>query len=498
LILLMACFNFTNLGTAGAASRAKEIGVRKAIGASRKILIGQFLTESVLIAFIAFPLAVVLTEILTPLAGKFFDRNIAINYLTDWKYLGMIMGLVALTGLFSGSYYALTVSRFNPVAVLSQKTNFSSSKSPFRKILITFQFVIFTGMIISSIVMYSQMEFLSGTDLGYKKENVLNLQIPYGIERDRATFKQMLTQVRGVRSVSINSTTPPFMGNILFYSYTAVSENKEYEMILIECDENYRDALGLRMAKGEFFTGDDMKNSNDKAVINETAAKIFGINTIGYTESKTGEPLNVIGIVKDFNINDLYGKIEPIIMRAGNRASNNYTIRIDGRAVPRVMERIQDTWKEFYPELPFEYKFLDDEYDARYRDDMRLSKMIGFFTGVALFIAVIGLFGISAYSASKRMKEIGIRKVFGASVGQMVFLLNKEVLLISSLGSLIAFPLAYYLMNKWLESFAYKIELDYGIFLASFALSLLIGIAAVSSQAFKAAAANPINSIEAE
>lgn len=498
IILLMACFNFINISVAGAASRAKEIGVRKTIGAGRGALIKQLLTESVLIAFMALPIAIILTEILTPPAIEFFDREIGINYISDWKYLTAALALVMAAGLFSGSYYAFAASRFNPIEALSNKINFASSKSSFRRILITLQFAVFTGMIICSIVMYNQMNYLSDADLGYNKENVLKLRIPNGIDAQPQTFKKILSETPGVNCVSINSTTPPSMGNIVYSRFGIPSEKKLYDVNEIQCDENYMKVLGLELIKGEFFSEEDCNTENDKIILNESAAKVFGINSLGYVHSKTGETWHVIGIIKDFNIADLYGAVGSMVMRTGNDFRANYTLRISGKGVPQTMERIQKQWSGFYPDIPFEYQFVDEEYDARYRDDMHLSQMIGFFTGVALYIAVIGLFGISAYSASQRMREIGIRKVFGASVKQLVFLLNKEVLIISIIGSIIAFPLSYYLTEKWLNTFAYKIELGFGIFASAFGLSLLIGLAAVSSQAFKAAIANPIESIRSE
>ncbi|HEX3073288.1 MAG TPA: FtsX-like permease family protein [Ignavibacteriales bacterium] len=497
LILLMACFNFINMSTAGAAARAKEIGIRKTIGADKWSLIKQLLSESFLTAFIAFPLAVLLTEILTPMAAKLFDRDFDASIITNWKYLGLTFLIVLFTGIFSGSFYAVSASKYNPIQALNNKLNFNSAKSPFRRALITLQFIVFTGMIICSIIMFDQMEYISAADLGYKKENVLNLNIPYGIDAKSETFKEILKQVPGVRNVSINSTTPPAMGNFLATTYKLPAEEKELVVNVIFCDENYKDALGLNMVKGEFFSG-PFRENNEMIVLNEAAAKLFRINSPGYAQSPRGENWNVTGIIKDFNITDLYGKIGPVIIKFSRDFISNYTVRINGKETRGVMEKLQQKWSEFYPDLPFTYKFIDEEYDARYRDDMRLSQMIGFFTGAALFIAVIGLFGISVYSASQRMKEIGIRKVFGASIRQIMVMLNKEVFVISIIGSVIAFPLAYYLMSKWLETFAYRIKIGYEDFILAFVLSFTIGIAAVSFQAFKAAIANPIDSIRSE
>ena len=509
-IIVLACVNFMNLATAQSARRSKEIGVRKVLGSQRQQLIKQFLTEAILFTSIATVFALILSMLSLPFFNQISGKEISINALLNPQILLIILGLSILTAFLSGIYPALYLTSFKPVSVLNGNFNVSSPKSSFiRNGLVVFQFVIAITMVISTIVVYTQLKYAQNRELGYDKENLVILNNAEKMESSEETFRQELMMLPQVKSSTISSDmlTKSSFGD--FYVPEAINPNehiaKDLALGSYLVDNHFINTLNLKIIKGRGF--EEGFSDSRSVIINETAAKQIGWeNPIGRTIRYPGgenESYKVVGVLKDFNIESLHNSIVPFALfsqdsKSYNTSKSFITLKLTSGNPKQTIAAIKDKWQNYQPDVPFEYSFLDEDLNSAYTADQRTAKLFGIFTGLSIFVACLGLFGLVAFTAQKRTKEIGIRKVLGASVTGIVKLLSIDFIKMVAISLVIASPIAWYAMHKWLEDFAFRIDIEWWVFVLAGVAALAITLITVSFQAIKAAIANPVKSLRTE
>ena len=504
-ILLLACINFINLSTARSASRAKEVGVRKTLGTARKTLIFQFLVESMITVVISLLIAIAVTWLILPFFNSVSGKSIEINELLDPRILTVIILLPLVVGLLAGSYPAAFLSRFNPITVLKGNTNTSYKKSNLRNALVVFQFTTSIILIIGTITVYKQLNYIQTKNLGFNKDQVLIINGTYGLGNKIQAFKDEILGMSGVKSGTISSFLPVSSSsrNDNSYSRDAVMDSKNgISMQTWTVDYDYIKTMGMEIVKGRNFSK-EFADSNS-TIINETTAKFLGYeDPVGQklytlTDNNGGKiSYNIIGVVKNFNFESLREGVGPLCMRLGTQGGLG-SFKIEAGKAKDLVEQAESRWKTMTGGLPFSYRFLDDSFNDMYRNEQRIGKLAVSFAVLAIFIACLGLFGLATYMAEQRTKEIGIRKVLGASVGNVVNMLSKDFIILVLIASVIAFPVAWWAMNNWLQDFAYRIGIGWWIFFAGGAIAFLIAVITVSSQAIKAALANPVKSLRTE
>jgi putative ABC transport system permease protein len=512
-ILLIACFNYVNLATAHALQRAKEVGVRKTIGASKKHLLFQFLGESVLLTFISVTLAAILIYLLLPLLNRFAEKHIVFDLFQNPFTAFFLLGFAMLIGIIAGIYPALFLIHFKPVNVLKGKISdtVQPGKVPWlRHGLVVLQFTLSVILIISAIVVIKQVNFLHNKDLGFSKEQILFFPIKgEQIQKNYETFKAQIRQVKGVTSVSVGYGFPgDNLGDGLI-SILGRQEKKPIKSTLMMVDEDYIHTLGLRLIAGRDFSKHKSTDKDEAFIINEAAVKDLGFvspqDALGQTllwptwakqdSLKKGQ---VIGVVKDFHFKSLYELVEPAVLQIYPNAYSEVAVKISSAGLPGTLAQVKAIWDHYAPGYPLDYNFLDESFDRMYKEDDKLKSLLWIFTAITIFVACLGLFGLVAYTAERRKKEVGIRKVLGASVNGILLLLAKDFLLLIAIALIIASPIAWYFMNEWLQEFAYRIELDGWIFLTASLIAVLIAITTISFQALKAALTNPIQNLRTE
>lgn len=514
-ILLIACFNFVNLATAKSLQRAREVGVRKAIGAGRSQLLLQFIGETVLLSFISMVLAVGLTFVLLPWLNHFTEKQIVFPLFTD-PLLGLLLLLQAtLVGIIAGFYPALVMSGFQPVKVLkaSAITNTTAGKVPWlRHGLVVVQFAISVLLIVSAIVVYRQVNYLHHKDLGFNKEEIMFFPIRgEKMFANHEAFKAQLEKVPGVSSVCVGYGFP---GDVTAGDDIIVpvnGEHKEMPAAQLLGDHDYIKTLGLTVVAGRGFSKDMVTDKDHAFMINETAVKTLGFGTpekaIGKTllwdvwESQQPDSLKegkIIGVVKDFHFKSLYDKLQTTVIQIYPPAYSRVAVKFNTANTDKTIREVQEVWNRFSDGYPIEYIFLDENFKQMYRSEDKLKSLLTIFTAIAIFVACLGLFGLAAYAAERRRKEVGIRKVLGASVQGIVLLLSKDFARLVLISFMIASPIAWYFMDQWLEDFAYRIAISWWTFVLAGCLALLIAILTISSQAIKAALVNPVKNLRTE
>jgi putative ABC transport system permease protein len=504
-ILLIASINFINLATARAAERAKEVGIRKVVGAARSQLTGQFLGESILICFIAFLLAVGICVLLLPLFNQLSGKVISHGI---FEYAGTTLTLLIIAiaiGLFAGIYPALVLSGFRPIAVL--KGNFASGKKGvlLRQGLVIAQFVISIALIAGTIVVDTQLTFMRNQDLGFKKEQqlVMSFDGDSTIQNHYEAFKQQLTSIPNVLSASASGAIPG-QGNPTAYSQlqnkAGAMQPTDLEMYSI--DHDFIQQYGLQVVAGRAFSRDFKTDSTQALMVNEATVKTLGYTSpqqiIGRDFSQWGRQGKIIGVVKDFHFRGLQDIIKPMSMRIRAQDFNYITLRLTSKDVPATLAAVESLWKRTLPDRPFSYFFADENFDKLYSAEDRFGKLFLNFAILAIFISCMGLLGLASYSTLQRTREIGIRKVLGSSVGGIVNLLSRDFLRLVIIAFIIATPIAWLAMRKWLQDFAYRIDPGWWIFALAGAMALLIAVLTVSFHAFRSAMANPAISLRTE
>jgi putative ABC transport system permease protein len=505
-ILLIACVNFMNLSTARSANRAREVGVRKVAGSTKGNLIIQFLAESVLMSYFSLLLALLLSYMLLPLFNQIAGKQMHVaTLLSSWLTPALIL-LVFVVGCVAGSYPAFYLSSFQPVQVLKGKIASGFKSSWLRSSLVVFQFSISIVLIIGTVVIYNQLDYIKSRKIGYNREQVLVLHNTNNLGIQARAFKEALLILPGVEKAAISSDLPTAgPGNLNqrgWFRDATLDAKKVAVFTSIIVDENYIPALGMQIEKGRNFSP-DYKTDSTGIILNETAAKMLGLKEpltaqlYRPTENYRSTAFHVIGIVKDFNFSTMHEKVGPLVMELGNYG-RNMAIRINTKNMPSLINQIKNKWNSMAPGVPFSYTFMDNDFNNLYHAEQQTGKLFITFAAFAIFIACLGLFGLVTYAAEQRTKEIGIRKVLGAGVGRIVAMLSKEFVRLVLFASLIGFPLAWWAMDQWLQSFAYRINISWWVFLIAGCTIMIIALVTISLQTIKAAIANPVKSLRAE
>ena len=500
-ILLLACINFMNLSTARSANRAREVGVRKVLGSSRRHLVFQFLAESLIVTFVAAFIAVLTAWALLPLFNHFSNKELSITLQTLSWLLPALFIIVLFVGILAGSYPAFFLSAFQPVDVLKGKLSAGFKGGALRSTLVVFQFSISIFLIIGTLVIYNQLHYIQNKDLGFNRSQVLTINSVNTLNNTQL-FKQQIKQLPGVVNATLTSYLP--VGGYRSIGFISTDQNNGQSTQLWKVDEDYLNTMGIELKQGRGFSA-QLKTDSSAVVINETAAKILGyhgdpVNKSLYTGvgKDIKKKYTVIGVVKDFNFSSLRDNVEPLVMVMENDWLARLSVRVNTNNLPAMLARIEATWKTAAPHEHFEYSFMDADFDALYRTEQRMGNLFIAFTTLAVFIACLGLFSLAAYAAEQRNKEIGIRKILGAGVSTIVTMLSKDFIKLVFISIIIATPLAWLIMNKWLQGYAYRQNIQWWMLLSAAVGALVIAFATISSQSFKAARSNPVDSLRSE
>ena len=507
--LLIACINFMNLATAQSSRRSSEVGIRKVLGAEKRWLITQFLGESVLMSLLAFILAFVVTKLLLPLFNSVADKNLSLTFSNHFLFIGAFILVAIITGLLAGSYPAFYLSSFQPAKVLKGKFSNSFSTLALRKGLVIFQFIISVVLIIASVVIAGQMKFLRSADLGFSQ----NQQVVIPLRSSNAkkmyhSFKDELLKQSGIADVGASQYYPGILNiadNVFFKDGENMQQAKDVKMNYV--DKGFLQTLNIKPVAGRIFSDDYPEDTSGEIVLNQTSVKILGFanpekalnQNLHNTFNGTTYNFKIIGVVKDFHYEDLHLPIGPYGFLLNKPPLYNYAIvHLKSANMNLALDAIKNTWHTLNVSEPFDYSFLDKDFQKNYSAETRLSAIVGYFTIIAILISCLGLFGLATFSAEQRIKEIGVRKVLGASVTSIVTLLSKDFLKLVFISIIIASPIAWFVMNKWLESFAYRISISWIYFALTALAAILIALITISFQAIRAAVANPMKSLRSE
>ncbi len=496
-ILAVACINFMNLTTARSANRAKEVGIRKSIGALRSRLMGQFISESMLYSVISTFMALALIGVLLPSFNIVSGKSLELSLLKDPLLLTSILLLTVAIGLIAGSYPAFYLTSFRPSEVLKGKIRSGLKNSVLRNSLVVFQFIISIAMILSSLVVYKQLRYMQEKNMGFDKENVIRLQHTWSLGNNSKAFKNELIAHPEFMSASFASELPPYIS----WNYTFRTSGSEQDYLLQTCqvDVDNLETMKYTIAQGRFFSP-DFRSDTAAVVINEAAFKYLGLTTIeNQTIFKYGDTprLKIIGVIKDFNYESLHNSIKPLVFLLGAERNGVLAIRMSSGGVQEKIKLLERTWKK-YSTNTFEFTFLDQDFDKLFRSEQRLGKIILLFTGLTIFIACLGLFGLATYIGEQRAKEMSIRKVMGASVSQVIQLLLKDLTVLVLIAFFIAVPVGIYVMHQWLQGFAYRVAIDGWAILFAGLVSMLIALLSISFQSMRAARENPVKALKSE
>ena len=513
-VLVIACFNFINLATARSFRRAKEIGVRKVVGAEQSQLVVQFIGETVLLSVISMIIALVATMLLLPALNEFTGKQISFNPITHPLSALLVLGAGILIGVLAGIYPAFVLSGFRPINVLKNMkvTGGGSDIGWLRQSLVVIQFALSGLLIVSSIVVYRQIRYLNNKDLGFNKEQLIYFQIRGDVEKNLETFKQELKASTGVVSVTSGYGLPgdQFAGDEIIVPTR--QGDKEYSSSVFIGDYDYIKTLGLKLIAGRDFSREMKTDEREAFIINETAVKELGFGT---PEKALGQPLKwnewmpkdslhpqkigkVIGVVRDFHYKSLHEKVATSVIQLYPAVTFKVAVKLKTANINNTISFINRVWNRFNPGYPLDYKFMDETYGAMYKAEEKLSSLIWIFTIMAVVVGCMGLFALAAFSAEQRTKEIGIRKVLGAGTLSIFGLLSKNFVRLVLLSSLLAFPIAWWSMNKWLQDFSYRISISWWVFVVAAVAALAVALITVSFQAIKAATANPVKSLRTE
>lgn len=502
LTLIIACLNFINLSTARSGNRAREVGMRKVIGARRKELFVQFLGESVLISIISFTAAIMLVYILMPVFNNFAGKNISIDMSRNLISLLFITLIILLTGIVSGTYPAFVLSSLRPVKILKGSITSAGSKgsSIVRRILVTVQFSISIMLIICTIVISGQLSFVRNTDLGFNKEHLLYIEMNDTIKKNYESIRGDLLKNPAILNIT-NASSVLNEGLNYISNIDWEGRPKDFHLTLA-CNPvnfDYFKTMGMKFLDGRGISREHPGDMREAVVVNEEAAKVMKLNSpVGKRFSIGEREGKIIGVVKNFLFEPLYYGAFPTIYLYSSQNVNSVIIKISSENIPETIKNIERIFIKFNPAYPFVYNFIDETIEGFYRSELQMQKVFTTFAIFAIFIACLGMFGLSIFIAEKRTKEIGIRKVMGASTGRIVNLLTRNFIILVVLSGFIAAPAGYYFMNKWLENFAYKISIQWWVFVLSGLTALLIAILTVSYQSIKAARKNPVDTLRYE
>ncbi len=501
-ILIIACINYMNLATARAAQRSQEVGIRKTVGADRWQVARQFLGEAVLISLFSFVVGLLIAELALPVFNQIFDKELELYFRENIGFLFSLGGLAMVVGLISGSYPAFYLSGFQPHRIMSGQLFGRKPSAGLRKTLVVFQYTVTVALLIGTIVVFKQLQFTQTKDLGFNEEQVIVIPMPGELSSKHEILKQELQKNPDILSVSAASAAPSGFNTRYGLAFDPDQPDREVSFYGLFADPNYVKTLGLEMAAGRFF--EEERTEDSTVVLNEAAVEKLGWESPQKTIGRELTHGEVIGVIKDFHFASLRQQIDGVYIRSQRPESSSYAsydqivARLHPENINESIDYIRNKWESLAGDQTFTYSFLDQKFEEMYRTEQRLSKVFTTFSIIAIVIACLGLLGLAAYSAERRTKEIGIRKVMGATVTNVVTLLSKDFLKLVALGFVIAVPIAWYVMNRWLQEFAYRIEIGPEIFAMAGGAALLIALATVSWQSVRAAVANPVDSLRSE
>ncbi len=501
LVLLIACINFTNLATARATKRTREIGIRKVTGARRGQLVAQFLGEALILSFASLAIAIGLIEATLPYFNQVVGQNLVLT-LTDPALAATLLVITLAVGILSGGYPAAYLSSLQPATVLKGGSGAPTKGIRMRKSLVVFQFAASIALIVCSLLVLDQLNFLRNKNPGFDLERILVVPInDPAMSEHQTTVRNELEKLRHVASVSLTSGT--FGGGdwgvpIKVSNSTGLVETSTRMLVV---DHNYLDMMGMQLVEGRNFSHDFPTDLEGAVILNETAAQSIGTENVVGSDIQVASSWKkgkIIGIVKDFNFRSLHEEVKPLILFIDKTSFNYFFIKILPGDYTATLSAIENIWQQFSPDYPFQYSFLDQTFEEFYQKERKLSLVIRNATGLAILIACIGLLGLAAFSAEQRTREIGVRKVLGASVPQIIVLLSRDFARLIVLANIIAWPLAYWFMHGWLANFAYRIDIGPGVFILSGVIGLLLALLTVTSQAAKTSLANPVHTLRHE
>ena len=502
IILLIACMNYMNLSNALSLKRSKEIGIRKTLGSKRIQVIQQYFGETLILVFIALFFSIFMVQIYLPVLNYLSEKSLTIPY-TSPQFILTLLGIVLATSLISGIYPALFVSGFQPIEVLKGKFVSSTQSINIRKGLVVFQFVLSILIIIGTITVSNQLKFIQSINLGYDKEHVVCATIKEDISKKYEAFKNEMLQSGNVLNVS-RSENMQAAGMSSTSGVNWPGKQQKFNTWVLDVDDEFAETYGIKMNDGRFYSRDFATDLTNGFVINQTAANEMGFeNPIGQELTLWGRKGTIIGVTNDFHFSSLHNKIEPLIFHIPepenvNRSYRVLSMRIKPNSMPQSLDYIKKTWKTYFPNENIEYYFMDEKLKANYVSEARMGTLFKYFSFLVIFIACLGLYGLTAFTIEQKNKEIGIRKVNGAKVSEILTMLNKDFIKWVAIAFIIATPIAYYVMNKWLENFAYKTTLSWWIFALAGVITLGIALLTVSWQSWRAASKNPVEALRYE
>jgi putative ABC transport system permease protein len=506
-ILLLACINFMNLSTARSAGRAKEVGIRKVLGTEKKSLIQQFLAESVLMVLIALGISLLIIWLVLPWFNNMANKTLTLYDLFRPAFLPFLVLLPLVVGMIAGSYPAFFLSSFQPIVVLKGKLGTGFKKSSLRSMLVVFQFATSIILMIGTVIVYRQLNFIQTTKLGFNKDQLLIVDGTGALGANAQAFKNEILALPGVKSATYSGFLPvqPSSRNDYSFSKEAVMDMKSgFNQQIWEVDHEYIPVMGMELVKGRNFSREFGMDSS-AIIINETTAGLLGYeDPIGKKlyksnsgDGKMDQVYTIIGVVKNFHFESLRQNIGPLALRL---AEHPYTcvFKVDSKNIRQLVSQVESKWKAMAPAMPFSYRFMDDSFDSMYRNEQRVGKVGLSFAMLAMLIACLGLFGLVTYMAEQRTKEIGVRKVLGASVNNIVGLMTRDFVKLVLISAVIAFPVSYLMMHRWLQDYAYRINMGWWVFMIAAVITVVIAFLTVSMQAIRAALANPVKSLRTE
>jgi len=504
LIVLIAAVNFMNLSTAQASRRAKEVGIKKIAGSTRMMLISQFLSESLILCFIALLLALVLIKLTLPYFNDLLGTNLTLGLLRSWYTIPGLIIFTVIVGFLSGSYPAFFLSSFNPYDVLKGSVKNSQINGRLRRVLVVFQFAVSILLIIGTMIMYRQIDFMINKDVGFNKEQVIVINRAEAVGLKMKAFKESVKNIPGIVNISSSTAVPGRINNNNGY---LIEGRKDETFLAVSnwVDYNFLETYGMTLVSGRSFN-ESYSSDKQACIINETARKDFNIKNIeevrfmNPTDSGKIEYMPIIGVVKNFNFESLRNPIGPYILRFQNEGMmwGYISVRLSPQNISNTISDIEKVWKEYVSNNPLQYYFVDEDFEKMYIQEKQNAQMAIIFSILAIFVAAIGLFGLTSFTVEQRTKEIGVRKAMGSSLSGIYFVISREVLVLVSISALIAWPLIYFIAGKWLENFYYRINTGVLSLFAGLAIALSIALITISYRIMKAASVNPAQSLKYE
>lgn len=499
-VLAIACINYVNLSTARSAERFKEIGIRKVLGSERRQLIVQFLSESIFVTLFALLLAALFVELLLPGFNDFLSKRLYVDYFGEPFVLPGLLGFAVVIGLFSGIWPAFFMSKFRPIIALRGAQYIGVSRNISRNGLVIFQFIISIVLIVGTLVIQDQLNYIQSRNLGFDRQNIVVIEKAWALGDQRESYKQELLKHPNIIGVSVSESLPGKSHDERFVFPEDRESGEQYNISLLVADHDFVETLGLEVAEGRAFDKNRLTDSS-AVMINETAAELLGLSgdpigkRIGISRNRTNP---VIGVIKDYHFKSLHTEITPLVYFIGRGTMAYAVVRIRSQGVSETMEILRNIWDRFVPNQPFHYSFLDENFAQLYAADQRTKRLFMVFSLLAILIACLGLLGLSAFIAERRTKEIGVRKVLGATVPEIFILIAGSFTKLVTVAFVVASPIAYFVMTKWLQNFAYRIEIQLWMLALTGAMTLMVALLTVSVQAIRAALVNPVESLRYE